>query len=110
MLGPPRVSSDSKKNKFSRKIRPYFNGLIKKIESVIKFRFGVRFWRGDAHFHTQSVLFTVMSQFENSQQRQNFGKIVLTSLDSRGFEWHKRVSNLVGTDVGSLRTLQWTLR
>ena len=37
-----------------------------------------------------------MSQFKNSWQRQNFGKIVLTSLDSRGFEWHKRVLNLVG--------------
>ena len=50
-----------------------------------------------------------MSQFKNSKQRKNFGKIVLTSLESRGFKWLKRVSNLVGTDVGGLRTIKVTL-
>ena len=47
-----------------------------------------------------------MSQFENSQQRKNFGKIVLTSFDFRGFEWLKRVSNFVVNDMGSLRNIQ----
>ena len=36
---------------------------------------------------------------------QNFRNTFLTSIDSRGFEWHKRVSNLVGTDVGSFLNL-----
>ena len=31
VLGPPRVSSDSEKIISSRKIRPFFNGLIKKL-------------------------------------------------------------------------------
>ena len=52
---------------------------------------------------------TVMTQFENSQQRQNLGENALTSLDSRGFEWHKRVLNLLGNYMGRLNTTQWTL-
>ena len=51
----------------------------------------------------------VMSQFENSQQRQNFGKIALTSLDSRGFEWNKRVSNLEGNDMESIININWNI-
>ena len=43
VLGTPRVSSVSEKNKNFRKIRPFFNGLIRKIQNVIKFRYGVRF-------------------------------------------------------------------
>ena len=49
----------SEKNKFSRKIRPFFNGLNGKFQIVIKVWFGVQFWRGDARFHTRSVLFTL---------------------------------------------------
>ena len=51
----------------------------------------------------------VMTQSENSQQRHNLGEIVLTSLDSRGLEWHKRVSNFVGNDMGSISTTQWNI-
>ena len=46
VLGPPRVSSDSEKIFVSRKIRPFFNGLIKKFQSVIKVGFRVYFWHG----------------------------------------------------------------
>ena len=63
VLGPPRVSSDYEKIFFSHKIMPFFNGLIKKNQSVIKVGFGVRFWCGDARFHTQSVLFTPEATF-----------------------------------------------
>ena len=54
VLGLPRVSLVSEKIKNFRKIRPFFNGLIRKIQSVIKVRSGVRFWRGWAHFQAQS--------------------------------------------------------
>ena len=47
VLGPPRVSLDFEKIKIFRKIRPFFNGLIKKFQNVIKVRCGVRFWNGD---------------------------------------------------------------
>ena len=62
-LGHPRVSSDSEKINFSCKIRPFFNGLIKKLQIIIKVGFKVRFWCGDAHFHSHRVLFTQEATF-----------------------------------------------
>ena len=59
VLGPPRVLFlNSGKNIFSRKIKPFFNGLNGKFQNVTKVWFRVRFWCGDARFHTQSILFT----------------------------------------------------
>ena len=58
VLGPPRVLSDSEKNIFFSVFRPFFNGLIEKLQNVIKVGSRVCFWHGDAHFHTQNVLFT----------------------------------------------------
>ena len=43
VLGPPRVSSVSAKNNFFRFFKPFFNGLIKKLQIVIKVGYGVRF-------------------------------------------------------------------
>ena len=43
VLDPPRVSSVSEKLKIFRKIRPFFNGLIRKIQNVINVRYRVRF-------------------------------------------------------------------
>ena len=43
VLGPPRVSSISKKNIFFPFFKPFFNGLIKKLQNVIKIRYGVHF-------------------------------------------------------------------
>ena len=43
VLGPPIVSSVSKKIKIFRKIRPFFYGLNRKFQNVIKVRYGVRF-------------------------------------------------------------------
>ena len=62
VLGPPRVSSISAKHNFFR-FKPFFNGLIKKLQIVIKVRYEVRFWRGDTHFHTRSVHFTLGTIF-----------------------------------------------
>ena len=67
VLGPPRVSSFSEKILFFRKIRSFFNGLIKKFQNVIKVRNGDRFWRGDTCFHTQSILFIRGTTFHMSQ-------------------------------------------
>ena len=58
--------------------------------------------------HTNCIFF-VMTQFQNSKQRHNLGKIVVTCLGSRGFEWLKRVSNFIGNDTVSLSTTQGTL-
>ena len=44
--------------KKSRKIKPFFNGLNGKFHIVIKVWSRVRFWRGHARFHTQSILCT----------------------------------------------------
>ena len=62
VLGPPRVSSVSEKNNFFI-FKPFFNGLIKKLQNVIVNGSGVGFWHGDARFHTQSVLFTLGPTF-----------------------------------------------
>ena len=43
VLGPPRVSLVSKKIKNFRKIRPLFNGLIRKFQNVIKVGYEIRF-------------------------------------------------------------------
>ena len=43
VLGPPRVLSDCEKNNFSSFFKPFFNGLIKKFQNVIKVRYEVRF-------------------------------------------------------------------
>ena len=43
VLGPPRVSSISAKNNFFPFFKPFFNGLIKKLQIVIKVKYGVRF-------------------------------------------------------------------
>ena len=43
VLGSPRVSSVPEKIIFFCKIRPFFNRLIRKIQNVIKVRYGVRF-------------------------------------------------------------------
>ena len=43
VLGPPRVSFDSEKKIFFPFFKPFFNGLIKKLQIVIKVRYGVRF-------------------------------------------------------------------
>ena len=40
------------KIKFYPKLRPFFNGLNGKFQIVIKVWSEVRFWRGDACFHT----------------------------------------------------------
>ena len=63
VLGPPRVSSDSEKNIFSLFFKPFFNGLIKKLQNVIIGGSRVCFWRGDARFYTQSILFTSKATF-----------------------------------------------
>ena len=66
VLGPPRVSSDSEKNiciLYFLFFKPLLNGLIKKLQNVIIVGSGVHFWRGDACFHTQSVLFTPETTF-----------------------------------------------
>ena len=63
VLGPPRFLFNSEKIIFSRKIRPFFNGLIKKLQNVVIGGSGVCFWRGDACFHTQSGLFTPEATF-----------------------------------------------
>ena len=42
VLGPPRVSLVFEKIKIFRKIRPFFNGLIRKFQNVIKVTYGVR--------------------------------------------------------------------
>ena len=42
-LGSPKVSSVSEKTKIVRKIRPFFNGLIRKIQNGIKVKYKVRF-------------------------------------------------------------------
>ena len=43
VLGPPKVSSDCEKNKISLFFKPFFNGLIKKLQNVVKVGYGVRF-------------------------------------------------------------------
>ena len=43
VLSPPRVSSVFEKIKIFRKIRPFFNGLIRNFQNVIKVRYGVCF-------------------------------------------------------------------
>ena len=63
MLGSPRFLFNSKKIIFSRKISPFFNGLIGKLENVIKDGSRVQFWRGDARFHTQNILITPDATF-----------------------------------------------
>ena len=50
VLGPPRFLFSSEENIFSRKIRPFFNGLIKTIVKGIKDGSRVHFWLGDARF------------------------------------------------------------
>ena len=63
VLGLPRFWFSSKKIIFSRKIRQFFNGLIKKFVKGIKVGSRVCFWRRDARFHTQSILFTPKATF-----------------------------------------------
>ena len=58
VLGPPRVSSDSEKNKFSHKLRLFFNSLIGKIMDVIKVWLGIGFFHGGARFLTQRTHLT----------------------------------------------------
>ena len=59
VLGPPKFLFISEKIIFSYKIRPFFNGLIKKFVKGIKAWSRGGIWRVDARFHTQSVLFTM---------------------------------------------------
>ena len=63
VLGPPRVSSNSEKKYLFPFFKPFFNDLIKKLQNVIIGGSRVRFWRGDARFHTQSRVFTPMATF-----------------------------------------------
>ena len=63
----PRVSSISSKNIFFSFIKPFFYGLIKNLQIVIKFRYGVRFLHGDTRFHTRSDHFTHGTTFYISQ-------------------------------------------
>ena len=63
VLGPHSFLFNSEKIKISRKIRPFFSGLIEKLQNVNKDGSEVRFWHGDACFHTQSVLFTLEATF-----------------------------------------------
>ena len=43
VLGPPRVSFDSEKYNFFPFFKPFFNGLIKNFQNVIKVKYRVRF-------------------------------------------------------------------
>ena len=53
VLGPHSVSSDfEKSNFFFPFFKPFFNGLIKKLQNAIMGGSGVRFWRGNTHFDT----------------------------------------------------------
>ena len=63
VLGPPRFLFNTEKVIFSHKIRPIFNGLIKKLQNVINDGFRVHFWRGDARFLTQSTHLTQKPTF-----------------------------------------------
>ena len=63
VLSPPRFFFNSEKVKFFHKIRPFFNGLIEKLQNVIKDGPEVRFWCGDTRFHTQSIFFTPEATF-----------------------------------------------
>ena len=63
VLSPPRVFSDSEKNNFSRKLRLFFNTLIRKIQDVIKVWSRGRICHGGAHFHTQGIPFTPKPTF-----------------------------------------------
>ena len=51
------------RKKNSRKIRPFFNGLIKFFVKGIQDGFEVRFWCRDSCFHTQNDLFTLVATF-----------------------------------------------
>ena len=63
VIGPPRVSSDSEKNNFSRKLKLFFNSLIGKFGNVIKVWLGIGFCHGGVHFLAQSTYLTQKTHF-----------------------------------------------
>ena len=67
VICPPMFWFSYGKISFSHKIMPFFNGLIKKYVKGIKDGSKVPFWRGDARFHTQSILFTLEATFHMSR-------------------------------------------
>ena len=63
VLGPPRVSFDFENFFLFLFLKPFFNGLIGKIQNVKNVRSGVHFRHGWAHFQAWSNIFTPRATF-----------------------------------------------